>query len=68
MDEKTRNDLGVVTGQTYHFSIERVRVERLRWALDSSNPAHYIAAWLAVISAALSSLGFVVGGALALLR
>ena len=68
MDEKTRNDLGVVTGQTYHFRIERVRVGRLRWALDSSNPAHYIAAWLAVISAALSILGFVVGGALALLR
>ena len=55
MDDKTRNELGVVTNQEYYFSIERVGTwGKLRWALGSSDPALRIAAWLGVISVALA--------------
>ena len=57
MDDKARNELGVVTNQEYYFTIERVRTcGKLCWALDSSDPAVCLAAWLAVISVALGVL------------
>ena len=62
MDDKTRNDLGVATTQEHDFSIEPVNAyRRLRWALDSSDPALCIATRLAVISVVLGALGFCLG-------
>ena len=58
MDDKTRNDLGVTTTQEHDFRIERANAyRRLRWALDSSDPALCIATRLAVISVVLGVLG-----------
>ena len=61
MDDKTRNDLGVDQGQKYDFRIEHVNIcGRLRWALDSSDPALRVAVQLGVISVVLGVLGLVV--------
>ena len=54
MDDKTRNELGVVPNQEYYFEIDTVKAYgKLRWALNSSDPALRIAAWLAVIAVVL---------------
>ena len=59
MDDKTRNDLGVDRKQNYEFKIEKVwPYGRLKWVLDSSDPALRITAWIALISLGLGVLSF----------
>ena len=61
MDDKTRNDLGVIRLQKYGFRIERIAIcGQLRWALDSSDPAVRIAVSLGGISVVLGVVGLLI--------
>ena len=62
MDDKTRNDLGIVTGREYEFEIENVsRWRKIKWALDSSDQALRITVWIALISLLLGVLSLGLG-------
>jgi len=62
MDEKTRNRLGVKSGDTVDFTLHQLGWwGQFRWALTASDPAYRIASQLAVLSVVLGLLGFVLG-------
>jgi hypothetical protein len=55
-----RRELGAKLGEPLNYSIEAAgRVGRLRWYVESPDPAVSIPAWLAVIGLALAVLGIV---------
>jgi len=62
MDERTRNKLGVSTGQEVDFDLSTVGWKgQFLWAWSASDPAYRITARLALISVILGCLGFILG-------
>lgn len=55
-----RQALGVNKGAMLHFSIRSAGLwGKLRWYLDSPNPAVHLPAWLAIIGLVLAIIGLV---------
>ena len=59
LDFETRARLGVKLNCTYEFGLRPASwTEKLKWALDASDPALRVATWIAVLSAILGAIGF----------
>ncbi|HLF84850.1 MAG TPA: hypothetical protein VI837_11800, partial [Blastocatellia bacterium] len=68
MDEKTRNDLGVVVGTEYEFELTKAGCwGQLLWAWDATDPVARIAARSGLILGGLSVVLGVIGLVLGLL-
>lgn len=62
MDDRTRNLLGVSTGQRYDFEIEPAGlVGRFVWAWNAAEPAYRVSSQVALVSLLLGIIGLFLG-------